>query len=329
MPSLEKVVRRQLADGTVKEYRYRRTASKGQVATPRIAPGSLDALLEAWRRSPEWADLAHSTQVNYAIYLRDLYRLGRSPAAAIRRKDVIAIRNAIALKRGRGAATGFVRAVSAAYAWGMDNDQADANPAHRIKPLKRGSLPTWTEEVLAKALAELPSAYQRAVLLAVHTLQRRGDLIRLPWSAYDGRTVRLTQEKTGEPLVIPVHRDLKIAMDRWKAEWERAGRSRLTILAAPSGRPWTAPHFTRELGKLIKKMEVGRFTPHGLRKLGAVRLAEAGCTAHQIMALGGWRSLSMVQHYTKAAEQEEMASAAIVRLENAQTGKRRKRSVKD
>lgn len=327
MPSSEKVVRRRLADGTVREYRYPR-ARAAKAAAPRILPGSLDAMLEAWRRSPEWADLAASTQTNYGIYLRDLYRLGRSPAAAVRRKDVIGLRNAIAATRGRGAATGFVRAVSAAYAWGMDNDHVESNPAHRIKPLKRGVLPTWTEEVLAHALATLPEAYRRAVLLAVHTLQRRGDLLALPWAAYDGRTLRLTQQKTGEPVIIPVHRELKPQLDRWHAEWIAADRPRTTILAAPSGRPWTAPHFTRELGKLVKEMGLGRFTPHGLRKLGAVRLAEAGCTAHQIAALGGWRSLSMVQHYTKAAAQEEMATAAIIRLEKARPGKQGKRTLR-
>lgn len=317
MPSStgEKVVRRTLADGTVKEYRYRR-AKVAATDQPRILPGSLDAMIEAWRRSPEWADLAESTRANYAIYLRDLYRLGRSPVAAVRRKDVIALRNAIALTRGRGAGTGFVRAVSAAYAWGMDNDQAEGNPTHRLKPLKGGTLPAWTEEVLARALAELPEAYRRVILLAVHTGQRRGDLCRLPWSAYDGHTIRLTQQKTREPMVIPVHRDLKLALDAWQAEWIAEGRKRLTILASPRGRPWTPAHLSREMGRLVRKLGLGRFTPHGLRKLCAVRLAQIGCTTHQIAALCGWRSLSMVQHYTKAAAQEEMATAAVIRLEN-------------
>lgn len=315
MPSSEKVVRRRLADGTIKEYRYQRGAI-GKTKPPRIAPGSLDSLLEAWRRSPEWADLADSTQVNYTIYLRDLYPLGRSKIAEVRRKDVIGLRNAIAMTRGRGAATGFIRAVSAAFAWAMDNDHAEMNPAARLKPLKRGTLPAWTEAVLAKALVELPEAYRRAILLAVHTGQRRGDLVRLPWTAYDGRTIRLTQEKTREPLVVPVHRDLRPELDAWKRE-----ATSVTILTSPRGLPWTAPHFTREMGRLVKGLGMGRFTPHGLRKLCAVRLAEAGCSAHQIAAICGWRSLSMVQHYTKAAAQEDMAEAAIVRLENKQKGK--------
>lgn len=312
MPSSQKVVRRTLADGTVKEYRYPR-ASKARSTAPRIIPGSLDDLLESWRRSPEWDTLAPSTRTMYAIYLRDLYRLGRTFIGAIRRKDVIALRNAIAMTRGKGAATGFIRAVSAAYAWGMHNDMAEANPASRIKPLKRGTLPAWTEAVLAKALQELPEAYRRAILLAVHTGQRRGDLIRMPWSAYDGASIRLVQEKTRAALVVPVHRELRAELDAWKRE-----ASSVTILTSPRGVPWTPSHFTREMGRLVGELGMGRFTPHGLRKLCAVRLAEAGCSAHQIAAICGWKSLSMVQHYTQAAAQEEMATAAIVRLERKQ-----------
>lgn len=308
-----KVVRRTLADGTVKEYRYKRAPS--EKAQPRIEPSSLDAMLDAWQASPEWRALAETTRTNYTIYLRGLTTLGRFPAASIKRRSIIGLRNAIAETRGNGAATGFVRAASAAWAWGMDNDWAEHNPAHRLKPLPRGTLPAWTEAVLAAALDKLAEPYRRAILLAVHTGQRRGDLIALPWSAYDGHRIRLTQEKTKEPLVLPVHRDLKAALDAWRAKWEAGERKRLTILASPRGLPWTAAHFSRDMGRVVKELGLGRFTPHGLRKLCAIRLAEAGCTAHQIAAICGWRSLSMVQHYTRAAKQEDMASAAIIRLE--------------
>jgi site-specific recombinase XerD len=39
-----------------------------------------------------------------------------------------------------------------------------------------------------------------------------------------------------------------------------------------------------------------------LRKATARRLAEIGCTAHQIAAVTGHASLSEVQRYTKAAD---------------------------
>src|SRR5262249_40485075 len=56
---------------------------------------------------------------------------------------------------------------------------------------------------------------------------------------------------------------------------------------------------------------------HGLRKAAARRLAEAGCSAHEIMAVTGHKTLSEVERYTRAAEQERLNAAAMAKqLEN-------------
>ena len=52
-----------------------------------------------------------------------------------------------------------------------------------------------------------------AMILALWTGQRQGDLLRLPWSAYDGQTIRLKQGKTGTRVTIPVGAPLKAALD--------------------------------------------------------------------------------------------------------------------
>jgi hypothetical protein len=40
---------------------------------------------------------------------------------------------------------------------------------------------------------------------------------------------------------------------------------------------------------------------HGLRKVAARDLAEAGCSVHEIMSVTGHKSLAEVERYTKAA----------------------------
>ena len=52
----------------------------------------------------------------------------------------------------------------------------------------------------------------------------------------------------------------------------------------------------------------------GLRKAAARRLAEAGCTAHQIAAITGHRTLAEVQRYTQAADQGRLARDAMARI---------------
>ena len=55
-----------------------------------------------------------------------------------------------------------------------------------------------------------------AIILALWTGQRQGDLLRLPWSAYDGQTIRLKQSKPGARVVVPVGAPLKAALDASK-----------------------------------------------------------------------------------------------------------------
>jgi hypothetical protein len=57
-----------------------------------------------------------------------------------------------------------------------------------------------------------------------------------------------------------------------------------------------------------------------LRKAAARRLAEAGCTPHQIMSMTGHRTLKEVSRYTSAANQEQLAKEALANVKR--NGKR-------
>jgi integrase len=55
---------------------------------------------------------------------------------------------------------------------------------------------------------------------------------------------------------------------------------------------------------------------HGLRKAAARRLAEEGCSAHEIAAWTGHLTLKEVERYTRAADQARLARQAMARREN-------------
>jgi len=59
---------------------------------------------------------------------------------------------------------------------------------------------------------------------------------------------------------------------------------------------------------------------HGLRKGMCRRLAEAGCTAHQIAAISGHKTLREIERYTKAADQQRLAVAAMETIQRTPIG---------
>ncbi len=193
---------------------------------------------------------------------------------------------------------------------------------------KRGTLPTWTMDQAVRAIAGLPPPYSRAVMLALHTGQRRGDLCRLRWDAFTGSHLLVAQQKTAKrgrdaaPLSIPLQPEMVATLEQWK----RDARG-LTILETARGKPWIPGYVSRTLPLELQRIGLPPgLNIHGLRKLAAVTLAEAGCSTHEIAAITGHRTLAMVQHYTEAVNQRTLSEAAVVKLASVnRAGNRLKR----
>ena len=75
-----------------------------------------------------------------------------------------------------------------------------------------------------------------AYMLAIYTAQRQGDILCMTWSQYNGTHLRIRQSKTGTLIAIPVHPDLKQALDSLE-------RRSVMILTTEAGRPFKADHF--------------------------------------------------------------------------------------
>jgi integrase len=307
----DRVVRKRLADGSVKEYRYPRVRAE---KVGRYGANTLGALIVAYKRSPEWKALSPSTKAGKSLYLKPLEEVHQLDTAKLRRRQIIAIRDGIADLSGNGAAGKFISAARTLMAWAISRDWIENNPAAEIKALPGGSLRAWTNAEADHAIANLPQPYRRAVILARYTGQRRGDLIRLTWSAYDGHALRLRQQKSGKSapeLVIPIPAALKAELGEW-----RKSTASTHILTSVTGRPWVATHLTNALPRELQKIGLDRgLNIHGLRKLAATSLAEAGCTVHQIAAITGHRTLSMVELYTRSVDQKNLAESAVAQLE--------------
>jgi hypothetical protein len=116
-------------------------------------------------------------------------------------------------------------------------------------------------------------------------------------------TVR--QVKTGAELPIPVHPEL---------DGIRADMSGMTFLTTQFGKPFTAAGFGNWFREQCNDAGLAHCSAHGLCKAAARRLAEAECTEHEIAAITGHATLREIARYTKAADQQRLARAAMEKV---------------
>ncbi len=142
----------------------------------------------------------------------------------------------------------------------------------------------WEAEHI-KAFASVASdELYFALVLALWTAQRQGDLIRLTWSQYDGKHIRVRQGKTSARVAVPVGAVLKTALDA-----RRPDNAHGPILLNTRGKPWTGDGFRTSWGDATKaaNLYLADVRFNDLRGTAVTRLALAGCSVPQIAALTG------------------------------------------
>jgi integrase len=134
----------------------------------------------------------------------------------------------------------------------------------------------------------------------------------MKWSQFDGEFIEVVQQKTGAPLSIPCHEELR-------AELENMPRIAETILVGEQGAPLKGDSLSVMVRKALREMGVDGYAIHGVRKNAAVALADAGCSTMEIAAITGHKTLGMVAHYSKRRGQRLHARSAMDKWE--QSGK--------
>jgi integrase len=178
----------------------------------------------------------------------------------------------------------------------------------------------WPADVLHDALTSDDEGFRLAVTLALYTGQRPGDVCAMTWNAAQGGKVRVRQQKTGTPLEIEMHPALAKAL----ATAPRSDRH-LLILSNRRGDPLTGATFLTWCWKFSKTYGL-KLGPHGLRKNATIELFEAGCTAAEVAAVTGHKSLAMLEHYGKKCSQPKLATTGIGKWAGTQTEQERENS---
>jgi integrase len=346
-------VHKTLADGTRRTYYYHRATGKrlnGEPNSPEflasygnaekaqqdLGAGSFNSLVRLYTLSVEFKDnLAPSTQKEYCRLLTTAEKeFGALPVAALNdqrvRKEFLDWREKVARSSGSREADHRLSAISAMLTWAVDRGNISANHLKGFKRLYHSdrSEIIWLEPHVNAFMQVAPVELQRALILALHTGQREGDLLRLPWSAYDGKTIRLRQGKArrgrkhGSLIEIPCTEALRKMLD----DMER--RSTL-ILTTKTGRAFKKRYFIRSWDHAMEKagLESVQFPNmdepvklhfHDLRGTAVTLLSESGSTPQQIATITG-HSLQTVHHILERylARTRGLAEQAMSNFENS------------
>jgi integrase len=293
-------------------------ALAGQLAAPTKrerhepdTPGTIASLIGSYKRSAPYLGLRQTTKVGYMSRIETLRREHghRTVAGLTRDRIVTGILQPYADRPG--AALGILKMLRVLIWHAIEIGWLTHDPSLGIRRPKTQEIRSWTDAEIEAFEKRWPIGTKQrlAFALLLYTGQRRSDVHRMTWADVSGAAIRVVQQKTGRKLEIPLHRELLAVL-------ALAARDHVTIINTARGQPFTVDGFSQWMRDAIAKAGLPLdCQPHGLRKAAGRRLAEAGCTAHEIMAVLGHKTLTEAERYTREADQTQLATAALAKLE--------------
>ena len=297
-------------DGFWEEYEQAKAGKPDAPAvrtSMRTKPGSISALIAVYYGTPEFTGLAPSSRKTYRNMLERFREAhGDKQVATLTRAHIKAIIGSMSATPA--AANNLLDRLRVLMKIAMDDDWRPDDPTYRVKGFKLSGdgFHTWTEADIEKFCEHYPigTSARLAMGLMLYTGQRRSDMVKMGWQHIAGDRIRVHQIKTDTMLSIPIHPDLAEIL-------ASATRTDMPILLTQFGKPFTANGFGNRMRKWCTDAGLPECSSHGLRKAAARRMAEAGCSNKEIMAITGHQTDKEVTRYTKAADQIKLADRAM------------------
>lgn len=291
--------------------------------------GTLQSIIDAYQRSAAWAKLAPRTKADYTRAIGAIgKKWGTAPLDVIEdpkvRRGFLDWRDALALTSPRqaDATLGVLRII---LEFGRDRGIIAHNHATKPKKLYTAdrSDKLWLPPDIAAIRATTPADVLLAFELALGTGQRKGDILRLPWTAYvddpdparaGRKRIRFRQGKRKRLVDMPVTRELQATLDSLP--------KRAITIVTNKGKPWSVsaegkcPHFDHKWRAAVLGAGLDGLHFHDIRGTACTKLAEAGATPSEIAAMLGW-TVSTVNRMldTYQAMTATLSDSAVAKLE--------------
>jgi integrase len=289
------------------------TPTRPEIAATRTRAGSLNAMIVGYLGSATFHNLAVASQNEYRRIFEGLRReYGDLSIATLARKHVVRMLDAKA--KHPSAARNFLRCLRLLiqYAISIGIREDDPTAGVRVKIPKSDGFHSWTDEEIATFEAAYPlgTKPRLALALLLNTALRCADVAKIGRGHIRNGEIHVTIQKTKTPLAIPITPELAAAINAMPNE-------HVVFLTNEYGQAFTGRNFSQWFRRQCKQAGLKGLSAHGVRKAMCRRLAENGCTVHEIAAISGHASLAEVARYTRRADQVKLARSALTRTRTA------------
>lgn len=282
-------------------------------AEKRCVYGTISAMIAGYYESSDFKMLGKITQQVYRRVLENFReKNGDKSVALLTKQNIITKMDATADRPG--ATNQFLKTLRSLTKYACNRGILKSDPTFGIKKLKYRTkgFHVWSDDELAAFEAHYPigTKARLAYELLITTSQRRQTVPMLgPKHEVDGGTsLKFTQEKTGEELVLPILPELREAISACPIVGAE------TYLVTGYGKPFSVNGFGNWFAARCADANLKGCSAHGVRKATAARMADHGATTHEIMSITGHRTLSEVERYTRSANQKRLARGMVEKL---------------
>jgi integrase/recombinase XerD len=293
-------------------YQAALTAAPAAIGASRSKPGSIAAAIAEYFGSAIFRSLTGATPTKRRRVLeafREQY--GERSLASLPQEFIVALTDSMTPHNK----SAWLKAFRHFIGWAKERKLIKQDPTFdiKVKVPKSDGHHTWTEAEIGQYEAYYPigSKPRLAEALGLYTALRREDAVLIGRQHFRNSVLTVRPKKTETTtrvtLAIPVHPELQAIIDATPTE-------HLTLLVTRTGKSYGPDNFSKQFRKWCDEAGLPqRCVFHGLRKAALTRLAQAGCTPHEIMSISGHNSLEMVEHYTRKVEQARLAQDAMAK----------------
>lgn len=290
-----------------------------QIGARLTRAGSFSAVCVSYYSSAQYVSLAKNTQRNRRRILEkfraekgaDGIENGFRSVSELKQRDIQRLVDARSSPKPTKAKD-FLKAFRGLMAHATGLQIISRNPCDGVKgpKIKSKGHHSWTEDEIAQYEAQWPIGTKQrlGMALLLYTCQRKGDCAAMGRQHLTRDGIRVRQQKTGTELVIPMHPELSRVI-------EATPNNHLTFLVTEYGKPYSDAGFGNAVREWCDEAGLPHCAAHGLRKAACRRLAEAGCSAVEIGAVSGHKSLKELEGYVRAAAQVKLAANAMAKIQ--------------